>query len=181
MRALDFSQPTKFTTELKRRIGRALDPFCDALGAWLSSELRADVVVSLTEIGQLTWAAAKSRLPADVIAVDVEASSISRHMLISVEQQLVLQALECMLGGEAAQAPEQRHLTEIDWVLTRGLLDAVVHELSVAWSDDQRSRADARTGRHRKRRRRLRPGRGTRRCRSPSAARSTAWPRRCPC
>ncbi len=135
VRALDFSQPTKFTTELKRRIGRALDPFCDALGAWLSGELRADVVVSLTEIGQHTWAAAKSRLPADVIAVDVEASSISRHMLISVEQQLVLQALECLLGGEAAQAPEQRHLTELDWVLTRGLLDAVVHELSVAWSE----------------------------------------------
>ncbi|HYM54409.1 MAG TPA: FliM/FliN family flagellar motor switch protein [Solirubrobacteraceae bacterium] len=135
VRTLDFSQPTKFTTELRRRIGRAFDPFCDALGAWLSGELRADVELGLTDIGQHTWAAAKARLPADSIAVAVEAESIERHMLLSVELPLVLQALECLLGGEAAHAPPERHLTEIDWVLTRGLLDAVVHELSVAWGE----------------------------------------------
>jgi len=135
VRTLDFSQPTKFTTELRRRIGRALDPFCDALGAWLSSELRADVELGVTDIGQHTWAAAKAQLPADVIAIDVEAESIERHMLLSVELGLVLQALECLLGGEAAHAPAERHLTEIDWVLTRGLLDAFVHELSMAWGE----------------------------------------------
>jgi flagellar motor switch protein FliM len=135
VRTLDFSQPTKFTTELRRRIGRALDPFCDTLGAWLSGELRADVELSLTDIGQHTWAAAKARLPADAIAVDVHAESIERHMLLSVELALVLQALECLLGGDAAQAPPARHLSEIDWVLTRGLLDAVVGELSAAWAE----------------------------------------------
>jgi flagellar motor switch protein FliM len=135
VRALDFSQPTKFTTELRRRIGRAVDPFCDALGAWLSGELRSDVELGLTDIGQHTWAAAKARLPADAIAVDVHAESIERHMLLSVERALVLQALECLLGGDAAHAPSARHLTEIDWVLTRGLLDTIVHELSSAWGE----------------------------------------------
>jgi len=135
VRTLDFSQPTKFTTELRRRIGRALDPFCDALGAWLAGELRSDVELSLTDIGQHTWAAAKARLPADAIAVDVQAESIERHMLLSVELAFVLQALECLLGGDAAQAPPLRHLTEIDWVLTRGLLDAIVNELSGAWAE----------------------------------------------
>ena len=56
-------------------------------------------------------------------------------MLMSVELPLVLQALECLLGGEASHAPAERHLTEIDWVLTRGVLDAVVHQLSVAWDE----------------------------------------------
>jgi flagellar motor switch protein FliM len=135
VRTLDFSQPTKFTTELRRRIGRALDPFCDALGAWMSGELRSDVELALTDIGQHTWAAAKARLPADAIAVDVHAEAIERHMLLSVEQALVLQALECLLGGEAGHAPPSRHLTEIDWVLTRGLLDAIVRELSSAWGE----------------------------------------------
>jgi flagellar motor switch protein FliM len=135
VRALDFSQPTKFTTELRRRIGRALDPFCDALGAWLSGELRADVELGLTDIGQHTWAAAKAGLPADAIAVDVHAESIERHMLLSVELAFVLQGLECLLGGDAAHAPSARHLTEIDWVLTRGLLDTIVNELSTAWGE----------------------------------------------
>jgi flagellar motor switch protein FliM len=135
IRTLDFSQPTKFTTELRRRIGRALDPFCEALAAWLSGELKADVELSCAETSQLTWAAAKAQLPADSIAVAVEEASIERHMLLSVELPLVLQALECLLGGDAGQAPTERHLTEIDWVLTRGLLDSIVDQLSTAWGE----------------------------------------------
>ncbi len=135
IRALDFSQPTKFTTEFRRRIARALDMFCESLGAWLTGELKAEVEVGLAEISQHTWAAAKSLLPADSIAVAVEAESIERHILMSVELPLILQALECLLGGEAGQAPSERHLSEIDWVLTRGVLDAIVNQLSGAWGD----------------------------------------------
>jgi flagellar motor switch protein FliM len=135
VRALDFSQPTKFTTELRRRIARALDGFSETLGGSLGGELNADVEVAVGEISQHTWAAAKAQLPADSIAVAVEAETIHRHMLMSVERPLVLQSLECLLGGEAAHAPTERHLTEIDWVLTRGVLDAVVRQLSVAWDE----------------------------------------------
>ncbi|HLM86704.1 MAG TPA: FliM/FliN family flagellar motor switch protein [Solirubrobacteraceae bacterium] len=135
VRALDFSQPTKFTTELRRRIARTLEVFCESLAGWLGGELKAEVEVALTDSSQHTWAAAKAQLPADSIAVAVQAESIERHMLMSVELPLVLQALECLLGGEAAQAPAERHLTEIDWMLTRGVLDAVVHQLSVVWEE----------------------------------------------
>jgi flagellar motor switch protein FliM len=135
VRALDFSQPTKFTTELRRRIARALDAFSETLGTWLAGELKAEAQVTVGDIGQHTWAAAKAQLPADSIAVAVHAESIERPMLMSVELPLVLAALECLLGGEAAQAPAERHLTEVDWVLTRGVLDSVVNQLSVAWEE----------------------------------------------
>ncbi len=135
VRTLDFSQPTKFTTELRRRIVRALDPFCEALAGSLAGELNAEVEVVLTDISQHTWAAAKAQLPADSVAVAIEAAGIDRHMLMSVELPFVLQSLECLLGGEAAQAPAERHLTEIDWVLTRSTLDAIVHQLSLAWGE----------------------------------------------
>jgi flagellar motor switch protein FliM len=114
---------------------RALDVFCDTLGSWLETELNAEIELVLTDISQHTWAAAKAQLPADAIAVAVEAESIQRHMLMSVELPLVLQSLECLLGGEASHAPEQRHLTEIDWVLTRGVLDSIVRQLSAAWCE----------------------------------------------
>jgi flagellar motor switch protein FliM len=135
IRTLDFSQPTKFTTELRRRIARSLDLFCEGLLGWMVGELKAEIELSLTDISQHTWAAAKAQLPADSIAVAVHAEAIDRQMLMSVERPLVLQALECLLGGEASQASAERHLTEIDWVLTRGMLDAVVHQLSVAWDE----------------------------------------------
>jgi flagellar motor switch protein FliM len=135
IRTLDFSQPTKFTTELRRRIARSLDLFCEGLTGWMVGELKAEIELAITDISQHTWASAKAQLPADSIAVAVHAEAIERQMLMSAERPLVLQALECLLGGEASQASAERHLTEIDWVLTRGMLDATVHQLSVAWDE----------------------------------------------
>jgi hypothetical protein len=66
------------------------------------------VQLGVARVDQHTWAAAKARLAADAVAVAVEASSIERQMLLSVEQPLLLQALECLLGGDAAHAPSER-------------------------------------------------------------------------
>ncbi|HST56933.1 MAG TPA: FliM/FliN family flagellar motor switch protein [Solirubrobacteraceae bacterium] len=135
VRALDFSQPTKFTIELRRRIGRAFDPFCETTAARLSAELRVPVELELTDSSQLTWAAAKAPLAADAIAVALHAQPIDKQMLLSVELPLVLRALECLLGGTPAQAPAERRLSEIDWALTRTLLDSITTQLSLAWRD----------------------------------------------
>jgi flagellar motor switch protein FliM len=135
IRTLDFSQPTKFTTEIRRRIVGAIDQFCEALTGRLTVELRTEVTLSVAKVDQHTWAAAKAQLAADVVAVAVDAESIERQMLLSVEQPLLLQALECLLGGQAAHAPSERHLTDVDWMLAKGLLEGIVGELSLAWSE----------------------------------------------
>ena len=135
IRTLDFSQPTKFTTEIRRRISGAIEQFCEALSGRLTNELSVEVEFSVAEVDQHTWAAAKARLAADAVAVAVEAKAIERQMLFSVEQPLLLQALECLLGGQAAQAPAERHLTDIDWVLARSLFEGIVAELSSSWDE----------------------------------------------
>jgi flagellar motor switch protein FliM len=133
--SLDFSQPAKFTTEIRRRIAGALDPFCEELAAWMAGELDSEVQISVADVAQRTWAEAKAQLPADSVAVAIDESSIERRMLLSVELPLVLQALECMLGGDASRAPSERHLSELDWKLAAGLLNAIVRELSTAWGE----------------------------------------------
>jgi flagellar motor switch protein FliM len=135
VRTVDFSQPTKFTVELRRRIVRVLGPFCEAFAIRLSSELRAPVELAVSDSSQLTWSAAKGQLPAHAIAVALEVQQIERHMLLGIEPQLILQALECLLGGSAAQAPAERKLSEIDWALTGRLLESLTAQLTHAWRD----------------------------------------------
>jgi flagellar motor switch protein FliM len=135
LRPIDFSQPTRFTTELRRRIAAALVPLSESLSAALSAQLKAAVSIEPGEIAENAWAAAQAGLAADAVAVGVQADTPAHGMLFSVELPLVLQALECLLGGKAAQAPSERHLSEIDWVLARGVLDTVVGELSEAWAE----------------------------------------------
>jgi len=65
----------------------------------------------------------------------VQAGEPERQMLLSIELGTVLQALECMLGGKAAQAPAERHLSDIDWALATGLIEHIVQELSGAWME----------------------------------------------
>ncbi len=135
IRTVDFSQPTKFTAELRRRIVRALAPFCEAYALRLSTELRAPVELAVGESSQLTWSAAKAQLSADAIAVALEVRPIERQLLLGVEPPLIAQALECLLGGTAAQADAERKLSEIDWALTRRLLQSMVAHLNPTWRD----------------------------------------------
>jgi flagellar motor switch protein FliM len=135
IRALDFSQPTKFTTDIRRHIAAALHPLCQTLSASLSAELRGEVEVTMGDIVQSTWAAARALLVTDTVAVAVHADEPERQMLLSIELPMILQGLECLLGGKASQAPAERHLSDIDWALAKGLIDHVVAELSGAWTE----------------------------------------------
>jgi len=135
IRTVDFSQPTKFTVELRRRIVRVLGPFCEAFAIRLSSELGAPVELAVADSSQLTWAAAKAQLPPGAIAVALDVQQIERHMLLGIEPSLILQSLECLLGGTAAQASDERKLSEIDWALTRRLLESMTAQLNHAWRD----------------------------------------------
>jgi flagellar motor switch protein FliM len=134
IRKLDFSQPNKFTTELRRRIGASMSGLCHELADALQDELKCDVLLEVADVEQHTWVAAKSKLPADAIALGVLAAD-APQMLLSLEQSWLLQALECLLGGQASQAPAERNLSEIDWSLSEHLLDLMVDELSSAWID----------------------------------------------
>jgi len=134
-RPLDFSQPTKFTTDLRRHLTAALGSFAESISQELSAQLKCDVELVLGEVSQDTWAAARARLATDAIAVGVQSGEPERALLVSVELSWVMQALECMLGGTAAQAPAERHLSEIDWVLAKGLFDTFVAGLSKVWTE----------------------------------------------
>ncbi|HEY1450382.1 MAG TPA: FliM/FliN family flagellar motor switch protein [Solirubrobacteraceae bacterium] len=136
---VDFSQPTKFSAELRRRIVRAIGPVCEAIAMRLTSELRAPVELTIADSQQLSWAAAKAQLPVNALAAGLEVTDAGRadgrQLLLSVDSPFVLRALECLLGGSASQAPPERRLSEIDWALTRRLLEGVSTQLSAAWRD----------------------------------------------
>jgi flagellar motor switch protein FliM len=132
---VDFSQPTKFANDVRRRILRVLAVFCEAFAGRLTTELRTPVELRVVDSRQLTWSAARAQLPANALAVALDVQPIERSMLLSVDPPLVLQALECLLGGDAAQASADRRLSEIDWALTRTLLEALTAQLGAAWRD----------------------------------------------
>ncbi|WP_249009119.1 flagellar motor switch protein FliM [Conexibacter sp. DBS9H8] len=135
LRSVDFSRPTKFSSDHQRRIARALDTFCATAGTRLSAELRAPVEFETINTMQLTWSAAQALLPSHSIAVTLEADPIATRMVLMVESVFALAGIECLLGGSADRAPRERRFSEIDWALTRRLLTSLVSQLSAVWRD----------------------------------------------
>jgi flagellar motor switch protein FliM len=135
MRSVDFSRPTKFTADHQRRIARAVDGFCLGAAGRLTAELRASVEFETLSTTQVTWAAAQSLLPSHSLAVIIVIEPLGTRLLMTIESQFVLAAIEGLLGGSTERAPKPRRFSEIDWMLSRRLVESIVYQMSAAWHD----------------------------------------------
>jgi flagellar motor switch protein FliM len=135
MRTVDFTRPTKFTAEQVRRIKRTLDTFCRTASTRLAAELRMPLELEVINVSQLTWSNAHAQVPPRSIACAVEVQPVGTRMLMSAEMNLILSAIELLLGGSADVVPRERRLTDIDHALARHFFDRLLSQLSIIWSD----------------------------------------------
>jgi flagellar motor switch protein FliM len=139
MRTVDFTRPTKFTTDQERRIKRALDTFSRTAATRLSAELRMPLELEVINMSQLTWGNAHAQVPARSVSGLVDGAEAGSRLLISAEMNLVMAAIDLLLGGGGGRAAEpgqkERRLTDIDWALARHFLERLVAQLSIVWSD----------------------------------------------
>ena len=135
LRTVDFSRPTKFTSDLQRKISRAIDTFCQTSVTRLSTELRTAIELEAINTTQATWSGAQSQLPGGSLWVTLDVQPIGTRLLFTLEQSFILMCLDCLLGGSPDKPPRERRFSEIDTILTQRLIDAVVQQLSLVWHD----------------------------------------------
>lgn len=135
LRTVDFSRPTKFTSDHQRRIQRAIDAFCQTAVTRLSAELRCTIELETINTSQLTWSAAQAQLAQGSLRATLDVQPIGTRMLLTIEQPFVLMCLDALLGGAPDRPPRERRFSEIDWMLTGRLFDSIVQQLSVVWED----------------------------------------------
>ncbi len=135
LRTVDFSRPTKFTSDLQRRITRAIDTFCQTSVTRLSTELRTAIELETINTTQATWSAAQSQLPGGSLWVTLDVQPIGTRMLFTVEQSFILMCLDCLLGGTPDKPPRERRFSEIDSMLTQRLFESMINQLSLVWQD----------------------------------------------
>ncbi len=135
VRAVDFTRPTKFTTDQERKLRRSLEAFCRATSTRLSAEMRVAIELEVISSTQLLWSNAHSQLPGSAICGIVDSSPTNTQFLIAVELPLVLSSIDWLLGGTSTTTPRERKLTEIDWALARHFFSTIVGQLSLIWND----------------------------------------------
>lgn len=138
VREIDFSRPTKFTTDQMRRIERAHETFCRAAGGQLSTDLRAEIELEVINITQLTLAGALADVPHSTLYGVVRLDETNTPILFGIEMNAVTMMIERLLGGGGlppATMPADREMTEIERALARRVFGKVVEELSSVWDE----------------------------------------------
>ena len=135
MRAVDFTRPTKFTSDQERRLQRTLEAFCRTAATRMSAELRVPLELEVINSSQLTWANAHAQVLAGSIDAIADIEPIGTRLMMSAEPSLVLGAIELLLGGTDPSNQAERRLSDIDWALARHFFDRMLAQLSVIWTD----------------------------------------------
>ena len=135
VQAVDFTRPTKFTSDQERRVRRAMETFCRTATSRLSAELRAPLELEIIATSQLTWSHAHSQVPDGSLTAVVALSPIGTRMMLAGEQSLLLGAIELFSGGTEPGAVKPRRMTDIDWALAAHFFERLLGQMSVIWSD----------------------------------------------
>jgi len=104
MRAVDFTRPTKFTSDQERRIKRGMEAFSRTASTRLSAELRMPLELEVVNVSQLTWSDAHAQVPQHSITAVVDAQPVGTRMMLSAEPGLVLGAIELAARRSRASA-----------------------------------------------------------------------------
>jgi flagellar motor switch protein FliM len=135
VRRIDFTRPSKFTTDQQRRLERAHENFCRSVSTRLSAELRTAISVELIDTAQLTWANALDEVPKRSISGIVDVAPLDGRVLLTAELSLLLGLLERLLGGQGMERPAERTLTDVDRALTKRIFQTLLDELSISFND----------------------------------------------
>jgi flagellar motor switch protein FliM len=135
MRPIDFTRPTKFSSDQERRLKRAMEAFCRTASTRLSAELRVPLELEVINASQLTWANAHAQVVAGSIDAIAEVKPLGTRLMMSAEHALVLGAIELLLGSTDISEQRERRLSDIDWALARHFFERLLSQLSVIWTD----------------------------------------------
>ncbi|HYF27517.1 MAG TPA: FliM/FliN family flagellar motor switch protein [Baekduia sp.] len=135
LRTVDFTRPSKFSTDQERRLRRALDAFCNTVTTRLVAEHRLSIELEVIDVQQLTWTNAFGALPDGSVFGTLATAPHEGRMLLTAQVPLLVHALERLMGGSTDEPVKERALTDIDLMLVRRLLSTLVDALSAVWFD----------------------------------------------
>jgi flagellar motor switch protein FliM len=135
IRTVDFSRPSTFSKEQERRLRRAHEVFCRSASTAISGEARTPVDFEVLDVRQLTWSNAVRETEHNAIyAVTRIGGPNGSHVVMALERIFVLTLIDRMCGGADSVPAQERKLSDIDMVLTEGVMRALVDQLSVVWA-----------------------------------------------
>ena len=126
----DFRRPTKLSRQHARVLEITYEAFCRQWATLLSSTLRTTVQVELDQIQQYSYDEYAASLPMPTVMAVFDPEPLVGAGVLHMDSKLVLSCIERMLGGLGVPDQPDRVLTDIEAVLTRGMIERTLVEMA---------------------------------------------------
>jgi flagellar motor switch protein FliM len=135
IRVVDFHRTVKFKSEHQDRLKRAAETFCRVATTRVTSELRSMASLELMQVEQGMWSRVHAELAPTSLCAVLAAAEERPPLIMAVEQPLVLEAVDRLLGGDGRSEIVDRPLTEVDRLIARRFFNTLAYCLGQAWKE----------------------------------------------
>jgi flagellar motor switch protein FliM len=135
IRVVDFRRTVKFKAEHQERLRRTAETFCRIATTRLTSELRSHVDLDLMQVEQGMWSRVHAELDASSLCAVLAPEEDRAPVVLALEQPLVLEAVDRLLGSDGSSDVVDRPLTEVDRLIARRFFITLTHCLGSAWKE----------------------------------------------
>ena len=135
IRVVDFRRTVKFKAEHQDRLKRAAETFCRVAATRLTSELRTHADLELMQVEQGMWSRVHADLTATSLCGVLAPGEDRPPVVLALEQPLVLEAVDRLLGSDGSAEVVGRSLTEVDRLIARRFFTTLALCLGSAWKE----------------------------------------------
>ncbi len=131
----NFRRPDKFSKDHLRALQDLHREFSRQLSLILTAYLRMRVEIEVVSTDQLTYDEFIRSMPSPMTIGIFELNPLPGQILLSLSFDILSSIVDRMLGGLGLSENKQRELTDIEEALAKKVLERIIKNLGVAWSN----------------------------------------------
>jgi flagellar motor switch protein FliM len=134
IRRYDFRRPDRFSKEQMRALRMIHETWARRVSVSLSAALRTSVEVNLADIDQDSYTSLINHVADQGLYYIVSLLPLPGHLMLHMNLELAMIAVDRILGGPGAIWKAQRGLTELEIELLRNMSERMLADMSEAWA-----------------------------------------------
>src|SRR5207248_3022160 len=127
IRVVASRRTVKFKAEHQERLNRAAETSCRVASTRITSQLRSMAALDLMQVEQGMWSRVHAELAPTSLCGVLGPDDDRPPIVMAVEQPLVLEAVDRLLGGDGRAEIVDRPLTDVDRLIARRFFNTLAY------------------------------------------------------
>lgn len=131
----NFRRPNKFTKDQLRTLYMINENYSRILSNFLSGYLRSTVSIKIAAVEQITYEEFLVSVASPTLLTNFQMEPLNGTAVFEIGHNFTSPAIDLLFGGVGRNSNKVKELTEIELRVLRKLIEKVLENMALAWSD----------------------------------------------